>query len=169
MRKFVKINIKHVDDILEKVSLCNAIELKYYIIYKQLPIIGNLSVLENIALPMSYHKGMKIKQLISTIQDYLNIFNLSEKIHNRRDTLSNYEIFLVKYITALMFPVELILFIMPLDHVGIEHSHHLMDFFIKCNENYAILDYNENYDKYAQISNIIKLEYDEWLTQDLRV
>lgn len=168
MKKFIAIDNYNIDDLLDKLGYLNLYELKYYIIYRYLPLVGNLSVLENIALPTSYFKRIGIKDIIQSVERELKLFGIEDKIHYRRDQLSEFEILLVKYLSAKIFGVKEIVFIRPFDHSGVGMSNQLIDFLKNCDENYTILDYNETYDDYKQIDGIRMMEMDEWLTQDLK-
>lgn len=168
MKKYVAIDSYSIDTIIDKIEELNNINLQFYIIYKHLPLVGNLSVLENIALLLSYHKGIKIRSVIEQITKELTVFGLENKLHHRRDSLSELEILFVKYITAKVYGVKEIIFILPIDHAGVGMEHELISFLKSCNENYTILDYNETYYKYHHIEDLIRMEIDEWLTQDLK-
>ncbi|ADR19489.1 hypothetical protein [Calditerrivibrio nitroreducens] len=168
MKKFIAIDNYNIDDLLDKLGYLNLYDLKYYIIYRYLPLVGNLSVLENIALPTSYFKRIGIKEIIHSVERELKLFGIEDKIHYRRDQLSEFEILVVKYLSAKIFGVKEIVFIRPFDHSGVGMSNKLIDFLKNCDENYTILDYNETYDDYKQIDGIRAMEMDEWLTQDLK-
>lgn len=168
MRRFVPLNNHNVDEIIDILTKINSIELTYYILYKQLPLVGNLSVLENIALNLSYHKKLRIRDITESVKKELSRFNLQDKLHHRRDSLTDFDILIVKYIAAKLYGVKEIVFIMPLDHAGVGLSGDLIRFFKNCDENYTILDYNETYHEYEGIDNLLKLEMNEWLTQDLK-
>ncbi|MGC9062338.1 hypothetical protein [Calditerrivibrio sp.] len=168
MKRFIGIDNYNIDDLIDKLGDLNLYELKYYVIYRYLPLVGNLSVLENIALPTSYFKRIGIKNIIHSVERELRLFGIEDKIHYRRDQLSEFEILLVKYLSAKIFGVKEIVFIRPLDHSGVGMTNHLIEFLKNCDENYTILDYNETYDDYKQIDGIRKMEMNEWLIQDLK-
>ncbi len=168
MRRFFPLNNSSIDDVINLFTKRNENGLLYYIIYKPLPLVGNLSVLENIALPSSYHKKMRLRDLVEPIKKELSHFGLEEKLHHRRDSLSDFEILIVKYIAAKIFGVKEIVFIMPLEHSGVGMAGELIRFLKNCGEKYTIFDYNETYHEYQNIDNLIKMEMDEWLTLDLK-
>ncbi|MCA1928173.1 MAG: hypothetical protein LDL09_07090 [Calditerrivibrio sp.] len=155
--------------IVNKLITYNEENLNIFIIADQLPLISNLSVIENIILPASYHRHKKIVEYIDIAHRYLSEYGLENRIYARKGDLNSYEIFLIKYISSKISEVDNIAFISPLNSVDVMYHGNLYDFFKNCNENYLILDYNESYNKYKNINGLLKMEFDEWLIQGLKV
>lgn len=159
---------KEEDLILEKLIAYNDESLNIFIISEQLPLISNLSVIENIVLPASYHRHKQIVEYIDKAEKYLREYGLEEKIHLRKGDINSYDIFLIKYISSKVSEVNNIAFIAPFNSVDVINYNKLLDFLKKCDENCLIVDYNEAYEKYKEIDGIVRMEFDEWLIQGLK-
>lgn len=78
-----------------------------------LPLIANLSVVENIMLPLSYHTGKRRGEAEAIIQKELDAWNIGHTTHYRQNQLSEVERFVVKYIQATILKPEAVMFVAP--------------------------------------------------------
>jgi len=105
--------------IIEKLIEVNSMLLKVYIISTSLPLIANLSAIENIVLPASFHKLGRLKDLMKKGLDYLAKHNLSDKVHARNNDLDEFQRIMVKYIASLVSNVNYRVFVSLFNDVDI--------------------------------------------------
>lgn len=156
------------DGLIAKLLEVNSASLKIYIIAKELPLISNLSVIENIVLPASYHKNARLKDYIEEALRYLEGFGLADKVHKRRDDLDEFEQMLVKYISCKIVEVKNIVFMTPMKFIAPEKFEDFKRFLKNCDENYLIIDYNKFYNEYNDIDKLNIMGFDEWLIHALK-
>jgi ABC-type Na+ transport system ATPase subunit NatA len=155
--------------IIDKLIEVNSKLLKVYIISTSLPLIANLSAIENIVLPASFHRLGRLKNLMEKGLNYLAIYNLSDKVHARNNDLDEYQRIKVKYISSLVSGVHYRVFVSLFNAIDVNKREEFINFLKNCDENYLIIEYNQLYDHYKEIDGLIQVEFDKWLTQDLKV
>ncbi len=148
-------------------NLCK--EFKIGFITGSLPLISNLSLIENIALPVSFHQGLTIKEVQHLVNDLLKEYGLENKIHYRKNQLDNFEEFIVKYMASFLYDPKYFVFFNPLQTLFGYHRKMFYDFLgSKNTEKFVII---ENKDFEALINQHIKhkvVSFEEWVTQDLK-
>lgn len=143
--------------------------LRLGIIWDKLPLISNLSVLENIMLPLSYHERVKIMQMREDVERELQKHGLYGILHARKDSLNHYQVFIVKYLQALFYKPVCFVFIAPMRVFAGEDEKKYFAFLAEhYSENFFILDYNGYENKYDNNVDYQKVGFDEWLTRDLK-
>jgi len=140
------------------------------VIWDRLPLISNLSVLENIMLPLSYHERVKIMGKIDDVKHELKNHGFGDSLHERKENLSVYQIFITKYLQALFYKPAFFVFIAPMRIFAGEDEKSYFAFLAQHgSENFLILDYNGYENKYDNNIDYQKVGFDEWLIQDLKV
>jgi len=140
------------------------------IIWDRLPLISNLSVLENIMLPLSYHERVKIMGKSEDVEHELKKYGCGDIMHERKESLSVYQIFITKYLQALFYKPAFFVFIAPMRIFAGEDEKNYFAFLTEHgSENFLILDYNGYENKYDNNIDYQKVGFDEWLIQDLKV
>ena len=151
----------------EILNLCK--EFKIGLIAGSLPLISNLSLIENIALPASFHQGLTIKEVRHKTDDLLKEYGLKNKIHYRKNQLNNFEEFIVKYIASFLYNPRYFVFFNPLQTLFGHHRKMFYDFLgSKNTEKFVII---EDKDFEALINQNIKHKvvlFEQWVTQDLK-
>ena len=74
---------------------------KIAIISENYPLVSNLSVLENITLPASFHNKLKTDHYIEMVRSDLKTLGFEQKIHSRKNELSDFEKFCVRVLQGL--------------------------------------------------------------------
>jgi len=140
------------------------------LIWDKLPLISNLSVLENIMLPLSYHEGVKTTERFEDVKNELKKHGCGDILHERKESLSVYQIFLTKYLQAVFYKPSFFVFIAPMSTFAVEGEREYFAFLAEHgSENFLILDYNGYENKYDNNVDYQKVGFDEWLIRDLKV
>ncbi len=145
-------------------------EVRLGFVWDRLPLISNLSVLENIMLPSGYHDSIKVKDMVDKIRDELKRYNVNENIlHARRNDLDTFQMFIVKFLQAKFYNPEYIIFINLLNLFVGEEERKLFDFFRTYgSEKFVILDYNGYESIYRKNIKYERVEFYQWVTRDLK-
>lgn len=160
--------LKQLNEYYERLSEKSR-QMRLGFVWEKLPLISNLSVLENIMLPPEYHDSLKIKDMIDKIKDELKICNISEDIlHARRNDLDTFQMFIVKYLQAKFYNPKFIIFMNVLNLFLGEEESKFFDF-IKKNgsEKFIFLDYNGYESIYSKNIKYERVDFYQWLIQDL--
>ncbi len=162
---------KHVEDeksYFQKImGLCK--KFKLGVVDKDLPLISNLSLIENIALPVSYHTGITLKEVMLKSESLIKEYELQDKIHFRKNQLNNFEEFIVKYISSYLYEPIFFVFFNPLQNLFGYHRKKFYDFLSSENtEKFVIIentDFKELFDKNIKYEAVL---FEEWVTRDLK-
>jgi ABC-type lipoprotein export system ATPase subunit len=140
------------------------------IISQNLPLISNLSAIENIALPISYHEGLTIKEVKLKAENLLEKYQLHDKIHYRKNQLNSFEEFIVKYIGIYLYNPTCIVFFNSLQALFGHHRKMFYDFLMDANtEKFVIIEHMDFQPLIkANISHKV-VSFKEWVTLDLKV
>jgi ABC-type lipoprotein export system ATPase subunit len=143
---------------------------KIGVIAEELPLISNLAVLENIILPVSYHTGATFKELESKIITKLKEYDLSHIAYYRKNQLSNFENYIVKYIMAKFYKSDLIIFFSVIRHLfGKDRTNFFKLLNFENNENFVIIENKDFHNKIEENLKIKQMDFDQWATLNLKV
>lgn len=120
------------------------------IVNRNFPLISNLSVIENLMLVGSYHLSKNIKQLESDIFADLKKFNMDSKIHYRKERLSEFEDFLVRFLQAKHSYFNFVFIIDELTRIDEKNRDEFLDIIDKEeNDNLVFIEYNKNKSEFS--------------------
>lgn len=136
---------------------------KSAIVSKNYPLISNLSVLENITLPASYHNKLKTDYHMNKVINDLKFLGFQQKLHSRKNELSDFENFCVRILQGLYSDFKKMVIFGELNKYKRNNLNILLDFLVKeRSENILFVDYNEMREFFE--ANRIKIiqKVEEW-------
>lgn len=129
-----------------------------------LPILGNLTVFENIMLPASYHYGLNQKEGRKMVLSDLEKYGLEKFIDSRPDKLDDFQKFLVKYLQAVYLQSKWIVIISPRKMYAAEYDGAFKEFFsYEIRDNSVIIDHINNKNFFQDFQNYTELDFESWL------
>ncbi|QAR33376.1 hypothetical protein EP073_08175 [Geovibrio thiophilus] len=139
------------------------------IVTSRLPVIGNLSVFENIMLPASYHFNLSLKEGRKMIENDLKRLGISHVIDARPDFLTDYERLLVKYLQVTYLQPKWIIIVSPRRMYAAEYEEKFKDF-LRCEtrDNSVIIDHINHRYLFQDLENYTELDFELWLEINLR-
>lgn len=143
---------------------------KIGIVSNMLPIIGNLSVMENILIAAFYHHRTSYKEAVKLAGSDLKRFNMEQHMDSRSNDLSDFERFLVKYLQVRYLCPEWTVFISPRRMYVAEDEERFHEF-LRCEDlqKSVIIEHASNKYLFDDVPEYKEKDYDSWVTQDLRI
>jgi ABC-type uncharacterized transport system ATPase subunit len=138
------------------------------IVSKLLPIIGNLSVAENILLGAYYHHSLPYSEGIKMVQSDLKKYGMEHQIDSRRNNINDFEALIVKYLQVRYINPEWIVFVSPRRMYVAEYEQRFHDF-LRCEElkKSVIIEHESNRGLFSDLPEYKEKDFYKWLTQDL--
>jgi ABC-type Na+ transport system ATPase subunit NatA len=139
------------------------------IVTSRLPIIGNLSVFENIILPASYHFNLSLKEGRKMIENDLKRLEMPHIIDTRPDFLTDFEKLMVKYLQVTYLQPKWIIIVSPRRMYAAEYEEKFKDF-LRCEtrDNSVIIDHINHRYLFQDLENYTELDFDLWLEINLQ-
>ncbi|MBZ4642552.1 MAG: hypothetical protein PWQ25_1653 [Deferribacteres bacterium] len=160
-----KINDKEI--IYDILALKN---VRIAVVNKIFPLISNLSVFENIVLPVCYHTGEKLDKYYDKVASLLKQFNMDTKIHFRQNELSKYENFVVRFLQGYLSGFDKIVVINEIYDLTLEEKKSVVSFLkAEKSDNVLFMEYNRYKNIYDGFEYNTIEDYKNWLTQGLKI
>lgn len=83
------------------------------IVSARFPFLSNLSVIENIVLPLEYHRNLKTREAAERVSQFVDHFGLSTVIARRKETIQSLDLLKAMFIRALSLDPDVVLFVNP--------------------------------------------------------
>ncbi|UOD34157.1 hypothetical protein DSN97_08325 [Deferribacteraceae bacterium V6Fe1] len=142
---------------------------KVVLINRKFPLISNLSVFENIILPASYYSENKHLFFEDKVAEYLNRFEMLQKMHSRQNELTKFENFVVRFLQAYFSPFENIIAVNELYELHDDERVAIFQFLkAEKSDNVLFMEYNRYREIYEGIEYQNIEDYRNWLTRDLK-
>lgn len=142
---------------------------RFGIICSMLPIIGNLSVMENIMLPASYHFGMTYADGEKLILSDLRKYNMEHILDKRPSELNDFQKIIAKYLQILYMKPDWIVFLSPRRMYAAEFEDRFHDFLrYEVRENSVIIDHKKHAEMFMDLTQYTEIGFQEWLTNVLK-
>lgn len=136
---------------------------KIAIVSKNYPLISNLSVLENITLPGSYHNKLKTDYQMDKVINDLKFLGFHQKLHSRKNELSDFEDLCVRILQGLYSDFKKIVIFGELNKYKFSNLDIILDFLAKeRSENILFVDYNEMREFFGANGIKIIQKVEEW-------
>jgi ABC-type uncharacterized transport system ATPase subunit len=142
---------------------------KIGIISARLPLIANLAVAENIMLPISYHKNIRLKELEPKVLERLKKYDMQDILYYRKNQLNVFEEFVTKYLMASFLEADFIVFFSTLKYMHGKDRIKFFDLLLKenNNENFVVIEYNEYANLVFSKIKAEEIDFKKWVTQNL--
>lgn len=143
---------------------------KIGIVSNLLPIIGNLSVSENILIAAYYHRKLTFTEGVSMVQKDLDRFGIGHHINSRSNQLNDFERLIVKYLQVRYLCSEWIVFLSPRRMYVAEYEERFHEF-LRCEDldKSVIIEHESNRGLYKDMTEYNEKGFKRWLTQDLKI
>lgn len=140
------------------------------IVSNLLPIIGNLSVSENILVGAYYHHRITYEDGIRMVERDLGRFGMAHHIDSRSNVLNDFEKLIVKYLQVKYLCPEWIVFLSPRRMYVAEYEPRFHEF-LRCEDldKSVIIEHESNRGLYADMAEYTEKGFERWLTQDLKI
>ncbi|MGE5894080.1 MAG: hypothetical protein ACM34I_08510, partial [bacterium] len=83
------------------------------IVSPRLPFFSNLSIIENIVLPLEYHRNLRTREAVERVWQQVVFFGLQEVIKKRKEAVQRIDLLKAMVLRSLSFDPEVVLFINP--------------------------------------------------------
>ncbi|ADD68455.1 hypothetical protein Dacet_1691 [Denitrovibrio acetiphilus DSM 12809] len=143
---------------------------KIGIVSNLVPIIGNLSVAENILIAAYYHHNMSYKEGMKLVMSDLKRFHLEHHADSRSNQLDDFEKLIVKYLQVRYLCPEWIVFLSPRRMYVAEYEEQFHEF-LRCEEleKSVIIEHESNRQLFSNSTDYIEKDFNKWVTQDLGI
>lgn len=143
---------------------------KIGIVSNQLPIIGNLSVSENILVAAYYHHRISYSEGMKLVRSDLKRFEMEDKIDYRSNQLNDFEKLIVKYLQVKYLCPEWIVFMSPRRMYVAEHEGRFHEF-LRCEdlEKSVIIEHESTRRLLADLTEYTEKDFEKWVTLDLKI
>ncbi|MCD8553024.1 hypothetical protein [Seleniivibrio sp.] len=133
------------------------------------PIIGNLSVIENILLPLTYHHKITYSEALDIVGKDLENFGLKDIMHFRNNQLNDYQKMIVKYLQVKYLRAEWIVFFSPRRMYIAEYEEKFHQF-LRCEDlkKSVIIDHENHRHLFDDMQDYTEKDFDTWVTRDLK-
>jgi len=140
------------------------------IVSNLLPIVGNLSVSENILLAAYYHHRTSYKEGIKMVTSDLKKYGMERHLESRSNQLNDFERLIVKYLQVKYLNAEWIVFVSPRRMFVAEYEERFHQF-LRCEdiEKSVIIDHENHRHLFDDMTEYVEKDFDTWVTQDLRI
>lgn len=152
-----------IDDIMKKSRWRNIGIVSYNI-----PLLSTHTVVDNIMLPIIYHKRMNVPSAEQLVMDLLNKFALQDIAYLRPKALNQHQILITKYLRAIISYPLMVVFVLPHEMLPIEIYELFIDFLSSITDfNITIVEHETFVENFYSNTNYTEIEYDTWLTHVL--
>jgi len=143
---------------------------KIGIVSKLVPILGNLSVSENILLAAYYHHNTSVKEGRKMVAADLKKFEMEHLLDARENILNDFQRLIVKYLQVKYLCPEWIVFLSPRKMYVAEYEDRYRNF-LHCEviEKSVIIEHESNRYLYSNMTEYSEKDFDTWLKQDLKI
>jgi len=143
---------------------------KIGIVSNLLPILGNLSVSENILIAAYYHHKVSYTEGIKLVRADLKKYDIEHHIDSRSNQLNDYEKLLVKYLQVKYLCPEWIVFLSPRRMYVAEYEESFHEF-LRCEDldKSVIIEHESNRGLFDDMTEYTEKDFNKWVTQDLRI
>lgn len=133
------------------------------VVTSRFPVIGNLSVFENIMLPASYHFSLSLKEGRKMIENDLKRLGIEHVIDMRPDYLSDFDKLLVKYLQVSYLQPRWILIVSPRRMYAAEFEDDFKNF-LRCEtrDNSVIIDHINHRHLFNDLENYTEMDFNLW-------
>jgi ABC-type uncharacterized transport system ATPase subunit len=134
------------------------------------PIIGNLSVIENILLPAAYHHKLSYAEGMTLVQKDLEKYGLNNHLHYRNNELNDFERMIVKYLQVKYLRAEWMVFFSPRRMFIAEYEERFHQF-LRCEDlkKSVIIDHENHRHLFDDMQDYTEKDFDTWVTLDLKI
>jgi len=77
------------------------------------PFLSNLNLLENIILPLEFHRDLSEKKAFEKVQNVLDRFGIGEAVHKRKESVPRYDLLKAMTARAVSMAPGLVFFVEP--------------------------------------------------------
>ena len=143
---------------------------KIGIVSKLTPIIGNLSVSENILVAAYYHHNISYKEGMKLVRADLKKYGLEHHIDSRSNELNDFERLIVKYLQVKYLCAEWIVFMSPRRMYVAEYEDRFHEF-LRCEDltKSVIIEHESNRGLFSEMTEYTEKDFNRWVTQDLKI
>jgi len=143
---------------------------KIGVVSSLLPIIGNLSVSENMLVAAYYHHRTTYTEGMKLVKADLKRFNMEGKEDYRSNQLDDFEKLVVKYFQVKYLCPEWIVFLSPRRMYVAEYEEKFHEF-LRCEEleKSVIIEHESNRRLFSDMTEYTEKDFNKWVTQDLKI
>jgi len=143
---------------------------KIGIVSNLLPIVGNLSVSENILIAAYYHHRTSYKEGIKLVTADLKKYGMEHHIDSRNNQLNDFERLIVKYLQVKYLMAEWTVFLSPRRMYVAEYEDRFHEF-LRCEDltKSVIIEHESNRGLFSDMTEYKEKDFNRWVTQDLNI
>ncbi len=140
------------------------------IISYNLPLISTLSAVENIMLPINYHKRINRAGAEALTSELLEKFGILHIAHLRGKDLNEHQLLIVKFLRAIISYPDVVVFILPHDMMSVE-VYEIFITFVDSITNFdiVIVEHESFLPMYYKETNYTEITYEQWATHVLKI
>ena len=100
--------INFVEALIESVKEKGELHSSFGFVSKRFPFISNLSIIENIILPLEYHTHMKVADAVGKVRGHVESLGLESVVSRRKEKVSNVDIYKAMFLRATVMDPEVV-------------------------------------------------------------
>ncbi len=135
-----------------------------------LPLVSTLSAIENIMLPINYHKRINMSGADSLVQELLEKFGIQNIAHYRQKSLNEHQLLIVKFLRAIIAYPSIVVFVLPHNMISVEIYDMFTDFIDSIsNFDIVIIEHESFVNTFYKELNYTEISYEQWATHVLNI
>ncbi len=92
--------INFVEALIESVKEKGELQSSFGFVSRRFPFISNLSIMENIILPLEYHTHMSVAEAVEKVRVHVESLGLKDVVSKRKEKVSNTDIYKAMFLRA---------------------------------------------------------------------
>lgn len=101
-------SINFVEALIESVKEKGALQSAFGFVSRRFPFISNLSIMENIILPLEYHTHMSVEEAVDKVRERVENLGLADVVSKRKEKVSNENIYKAMFLRATVLDPEVV-------------------------------------------------------------
>jgi ABC-type polar amino acid transport system ATPase subunit len=100
--------VDFVEALIESVKEKGELQSLFGFVSRRFPFISNLSIMENIILPLEYHTHMSVEEAVEKIRVHVESLGLENVVSKRKEKVSNEDIYKAMFLRATVMDPEVV-------------------------------------------------------------
>ncbi|MEE9524605.1 MAG: hypothetical protein V3V59_07640 [Thermodesulfovibrionales bacterium] len=100
--------INFVEALIDSVKVKGELHSLFGFVSRRFPFISNLSIMENIILPLEYHSHMKVADAVEKVRGNVESLDLEDVVSKRKEKVSNADIYKAMFLRATVMDPEVV-------------------------------------------------------------
>jgi ABC-type lipoprotein export system ATPase subunit len=109
-----------VDVLIDQTGKTEDIPRKIGFVFPGFPMISNLSIIENIVLPLEYHRNLKTGEAVDMMEEYVKQLGIEGILAKRKENIQTSDLLKAMFLRAIALEPETVFFLSPQQFVPLK-------------------------------------------------